>query len=862
MRLGRDVAIKVLPEELARDPERLRRFEGEARAASALSDPHIVTVFDVGEENGVHFFATELVEGSDLRHLLDGGALPLKKVLDLAEQIASGLAAAHEKGIVHRDLKPENILITKAGLAKIADFGLAKLTESTGASVSQLPTTDGHQTSAGVVMGTITYMSPEQVKGLAVDHRSDIFSFGVVLYEMLTGRKAFQRATAAETMAAILKEEPFDLSETGGNSIPPALARVMAHCLEKMPEQRFHSMNEALYAVQEIKYQSTASMPQLPPARVTRPWLIAGIAFAVAVALLALGGLWLSRRGRHAVPLTTRWERLTNFTDSVTSPALSPDGRLLTFIRGVDTFTGPGQVYVKLLPDGEPIRLTDDTLEKMSPVFSPEGTRIAYTASPWDAWIVPVLGGKPRLWLPNASGLTWIDRDRVLFSEIKRGIHMGLVTAAESRAEARDVYVPTNELGMAHRSYLSPDHKWVLTAEMTATGWLPCRILPFEGNSPGKAIGPRGGRCTSGAWSPDGSWTYSTVDTGDGFHIWRQRFPGGQPEQVTSGPTQQEGVAMAADGRSFITSVGVVQSAIWIHDARGDRQVSGEGFAGFGLGGSPRSYFSADGKKVYCLVRGESARAFDEGELTALDLETGRAERLLPGFEITNFDLSTDGSRVIFSALDPAGRNRVWLGSLQNRFSPRRISSVPDVEERRPVFGPADEVFYVETDARTRRVVRWKSAGGERLEHEMNANLATVSPDGAWLVLRSLAVSGEEAGGSLPLDAYPAAGGAPVRICPGCRRAQWSADGRFFLISYTGMGILAAGGKTFVIPIARGRSLPDLPAHGIGSETEAGALPGAQVIDHGEVSPGPTPSIYAFVKVTAQRNLYRVPIHD
>jgi serine/threonine protein kinase len=206
-RLGREVAIKVLPEEFARDPERLRRFEGEARSASAISDPHIVTVFDVGREGETSYIASELVVGSDLRASM-GEPVPLRKVLDLAEQIASGLAAAHEKGIVHRDLKPENILVTRSGLAKIADFGLAKLAEARGGDGSQLPTSDGHSTAAGVVIGTVAYMSPEQARGGEIDFRSDQFAFGAIAYEMLTGKKAFHRGSVAETFAAVLREEP------------------------------------------------------------------------------------------------------------------------------------------------------------------------------------------------------------------------------------------------------------------------------------------------------------------------------------------------------------------------------------------------------------------------------------------------------------------------------------------------------------------------------------------------------------------------------------------------------------------------------------------------------------------------------
>ncbi|HWC65968.1 MAG TPA: serine/threonine-protein kinase, partial [Thermoanaerobaculia bacterium] len=212
-RLGREVAIKVLPEHYAQDPDRLRRFEGEARAASALSDPHIVTVFDIGREKDVTWFATELVEGTDLRGLM-GEPMPLRKAIDLAGQIASGLAAAHERGIVHRDLKPENVLVSRSGIAKIADFGLAKLTESSGGSGSELPTSDGHRTAPGVVMGTIAYMSPEQARGAAVDFRSDQFAFGAILFEMLSGKPAFHRASPAETLSAILRDEPEPLPDS------------------------------------------------------------------------------------------------------------------------------------------------------------------------------------------------------------------------------------------------------------------------------------------------------------------------------------------------------------------------------------------------------------------------------------------------------------------------------------------------------------------------------------------------------------------------------------------------------------------------------------------------------------------------
>ncbi len=305
-RLGRQVAVKVLPEAFAQDSERLRRFKREARAASALSDPHIVTILDVGETEGIHYFVSELVEGTDLRHLLEQGALPVPRALDLARQLASGLAAAHEKGIVHRDLKPENVLVSTSGLVKIADFGLARPVESVEQAASWLPTSDPRQTSVGVVLGTVWYMSPEQVRGRAFDHRSDIFSFGAVLYELVTGRKAFDRETVAETMAAILKEDPLELTRLR-SGIPPALVRVIASCLEKDPGERFQSMGEVVSALREAELQPVGRQPWLPNVKAVGSMLVRrifsrfGLA-SLAIALLVFCALQFVRAHRaHAL---------------------------------------------------------------------------------------------------------------------------------------------------------------------------------------------------------------------------------------------------------------------------------------------------------------------------------------------------------------------------------------------------------------------------------------------------------------------------------------------------------------------------------------------------------------------------------
>src|SRR6266481_8554586 len=291
-RLGRDVAIKVIPVSFAADTERLRRFEQEARAVAALNHPNILAIYDIGTREGAPFIISELLEGESLHNRLSGVALPVRKAIEYAVQMGQGLAAAHEKGIVHRDLKPENIFVTRDGRIKILDFGLAKLTQPEGDRVDTI----SHQTEAGVVLGTVGYMSPEQVRGKPADHRSDLFSFGAILYEMLSGRRAFHGETAADTMSAILKDDPPELSETA-RDIPPALQRIVNHCLEKNPSQRFQSAGDVAFNLESLTETSSPSKGGLravatPP---RRRWLLPSLA-ALMIAASYAGIYFLARR--------------------------------------------------------------------------------------------------------------------------------------------------------------------------------------------------------------------------------------------------------------------------------------------------------------------------------------------------------------------------------------------------------------------------------------------------------------------------------------------------------------------------------------------------------------------------------------
>ncbi|HET7452197.1 MAG TPA: serine/threonine-protein kinase, partial [Thermoanaerobaculia bacterium] len=299
-RLGREVAVKVIPEAFAKDPDRLARFEREARSASALSDPHIVVVFDVGEENGVRYFASELVEGPDLRTIIDRGPMSMRRILDLGAQIAEGLAAAHEKGILHRDLKPENVLVAKDRLAKIADFGLAKIAEASPADASQTPTAALQSTGSGMIMGTVSYMSPEQARGAVVDHRSDQFALGSMLYEMAAGRKAFARPTAAETMTAILREEPEALA-TAAPATPAPFRWIVERLLSKEPHDRYDSTRDLakdLASLRDHLSSSTTSgaAPAVATGPIRRRWSAAPfLAGAIAGAVVAAAAVLLLR---------------------------------------------------------------------------------------------------------------------------------------------------------------------------------------------------------------------------------------------------------------------------------------------------------------------------------------------------------------------------------------------------------------------------------------------------------------------------------------------------------------------------------------------------------------------------------------
>ncbi len=439
-RLERDVALKILPELFTLEPDRLRRFEQEARAVAALNHPNILAVFDIGQHNGAPFLVSELLEGEALRAVLDRGALPQRKTIEYGVQIAHGLAAAHEKGIVHRDLKPENVFVTKDGRIKILDFGLAKLAQKAGVESDDV-TLAGSHTAVGMVMGTASYMAPEQVRGEAADPRTDIFAFGAVLYEMLSGVRAFRRDTAAETMTAVLKDDPPEL--TGPvRQVSPTLERIVRRCLEKNPEQRFQSARDLSFALSALSGTETSSVARAAAAATPRrlpllPWFAA----LLALVAVAAGTWWIARRPQP----TTRMQFALAVPDemSISHMALSRDGSMLVFVSPEETSAMP-MLFVQRVgsPNVTPLAGTQGA---SYPFWSPDGAYVGFFAN-GKLQKMAISGGTPQVLASAlaARGGSWGSKGVIIYapdaqSPLQRinadGTGMAVVTGHSAREE-------------------------------------------------------------------------------------------------------------------------------------------------------------------------------------------------------------------------------------------------------------------------------------------------------------------------------------------------------------------------------------------------------------------------------------------
>src|SRR5271156_5056693 len=517
-RLRRDVAIKVLPAALSLDADRMRRFEQEALATAALNHPNILAVFDIGTSEGSPHVVSELLEGETLRDRLRSGAIPVRKALEYALQIAHGLAAAHEKGIIHRDLKPENLFVTKDARVKILDFGLAKLTQTDPGSNPSMATVTHGATEAGVVMGTAGYMSPEQIRGMTLDPRSDIFSFGAILYEMISGKRAFHGETAADTMSAILREEPAELSETNRN-VSPALERMVQHCLEKNPEQRFHSASDIAFDLEHLTGVSgTTARAAVAAVGSGRPRgkLLVGIAGGLVVALVMLGlGWWLGSR-RSGPAAMAEYQQITFRTGWIGNARFTPDGSI---VYNASWDGGDEQLYMSRTddPGSRELGIKDAELLSIS-----KGGELAirlntayhggYARSGTLAR-VPLSGGTPREVLDNVGDAEWSanGENMVITHYIPENNHWRLEYPAGK--------VLLDTINWISHPKISPDGKWIAFADHENPGGDDegsLAVIGADGKEQEKKLSSGWTSLQGILWSPAGDeiW-FTSTNTGE-----------------------------------------------------------------------------------------------------------------------------------------------------------------------------------------------------------------------------------------------------------------------------------------------------------------------------------------------------------
>jgi Tol biopolymer transport system component len=692
-RLRRDIAIKVIASRFATDPELLRRFEQEARASAALNHPNIVAIYDMGKHEGSPYLVTELLEGESLRQRLTRGPLPLGTVIRFGLQIVHGVNAAHEKGIVHRDLKPENVFVTEDERLKILDFGLAKLVERRLAVtvVSQLTTAPA--TEIGTVLGTAGYMAPEQVRGEVADHRSDIFAVGAILYEMLTGRGAFHRETAAETLTAILRADPPDILDTSPR-VPPGLVRLVGHCLEKKPEDRFQSARDLAFALDMI--DSLSRDTRVPPASPLPSRAVWRSAAAItALVVLAAGGFAAWRLVWSSAPpiAEVRVHRLTDARGLEESPAISPDGKSVAFVAQAG---GNAHIYVRLIAGSAPLQVTRDSVDHLYPRWSADSASIIYYQPPPEGtadgaiWEIPALGGAAHR-ITASAGSADISHDgkRLVFPRFANG-RMELAIAARDGTDAKALAV-------------------------LETGY--------------QYVTPR--------WSFDDRLVAYQRGTASAFDIFVVAADGGQSRQLTQHGARLEGLTWASNRPSiiFASSRG---STIWYLPRTNLWAVDADGTGLRQLTFGEESYAYPDTNASGTIIVNRVRRLFD---IWRYPVEHSPDENVRRGVRITQqtSDVHTPSvapdNRELAYVSDSGGHANIWVVNLETGQS-RQITFErnPEMRVGLPLWSPAGtEIAYFTSLGSSWNYFLVRPDGSDPRLLARDAGWATWSPDGQWL---------------------------------------------------------------------------------------------------------------------------------
>jgi serine/threonine protein kinase/sugar lactone lactonase YvrE len=760
-RLRRDVAIKVIAARFATDPDLLKRFSQEALASAALNHPNIVAVYDVGAHEGSPYLVTELLDGESLRERVSRGRLPARDVMQLGLQIVRGITAAHEKGIVHRDLKPENLFVTKDEQLKILDFGLAKLTEQAPADAGASQFTTAAVTETGTVLGTVGYMAPEQVRGEAADHRSDLFAVGAILYEMVTGRGAFRRETRPETLTAILRENPLDM-DGSTSSMPPTLARLIGHCLEKKPADRFQSGRDLAFALETIGSLPGAShVPTYATgARGRKLWW--SVVAAAALLALAAGAFGMWRLLGRRAPTTTevRVHRLTDTRGLEESPAISPDGKSITFITQIEK---NAQIHVRLVAGGAPLQITRDPSDHLYPRWSPDSASIIYyqptpeSESGGAIWEVPTLGGTARRLAASVGGADIShDGTRLVFPRFENG-RMELVVSSRDGTKPRVLAV-------------------------LETGY--------------QYVTPR--------WSSDDRLVAYQRGTGSAFDIFVVPAVGGEVRQLTQHGARLEGLTWAPDRPSivFASSRGstiwyLPKTNLWVVDA------DGTGLRQLTFGEESYTYpdLSASGAIVVNRVR----RQFDiwRYPVDGSPIENvRRAVRITQQTSDVHTPSVSPGDRELAYVSDSGGHANIWVVNLETG-QPRQVTfeSNPEMRVGLPLWSPRDDqIAYFTSLGSSWNYSLVQPDGSNPRLLARDAGWATWSPDGQWLYFSDFPVGAN-------LRKVPVAGGSSVLVrSDRASRVAVSPDGAslYYAIELP----VVTGGADLEIRVARPENAP------------------------------------------------------
>lgn len=732
-RLGRRVALKVLPSRFMADPERRRRFLQEARAASALNHPNVVTVYDVGSDANIDYLVMEYVPGKPLDRLIPHNGLKTKESLAYAVQIADALACAHRAGIVHRDLKPANIMVTESGVAKVLDFGLAKLTSDT-------------RTSTGTITGTLAYMSPEQVAGAHVDMRSDVFSFGSTLYEMTTGRRPFQRDSTAATVAAILNDAP-PRADAVSQDVPPPIAGIIERCMRKDPGERFASAAELKSAL-----AAAAGHPAVPGRKL--PWVAASAAL---VAAAAAGIVFLARRtpadappksvaALSAVPLTT-------YAFDEYSPSFSPDGNQVAFV-----WTGPkgdnADIYVKLVGEYEPVRLTKDPLLDNAPAWSPDGRWIAFlrhqAAAPHSqstVCVIPATGGPERRIAEIAEPMVWLPR--ISWHASGRWLAVSDKNSADA---PQSIYLLSIEGGEKRRLTLPPT------------------------DSPGD---------DDPAFSPDGrsiAFVRWRADAGEIFVLRLRADLTAQDEPFRVSRSHSENPEWASDGRSIVFACGSVHNPrlcrVWVPQS-GSRTPGTPELLPFAGQGSRTPAISRNGRLAYTFHPVDAnIKRLALGGSPADPKVLGPPEPVATSTRLDHTpQYSPDGSRIAFAS-DRSGNHEIWVCD-RDGSNALQLTSFGGPYTADPMWSPDGKWIAFASNPEGRGAVHVIRASGGAPRRLTGAGIDTSggswSRDGKWIYYLSGSRSDERIWKILA----DAPNSPPVMVGRGGGPVTESADGRY-----------------------------------------------------------------------------------